>query len=647
MMKPFYLLPCIGLIALLALRPALSSAQNYNAGVGSGTGGYASTFVGTNAGHLTTGSSVFTGSYNSFVGYGAGYNNSSGSSNSFLGYLAGNRNTSGNENSFVGYQAGFANTTGNWNSFLGTYAGYRNNTGTSNSFVGFQAGYANTTGNYNSFLGNGAGNANTTGYNNSFVGTYAGSHNNTGNENSLVGYRAGFANTTGSANSFLGSYAGSANTTGVRNTVLGAYAANNNQTGSRNVVVGDSTALYATGSFNVYLGSEAGQGKSGANNLASNNVMIGARAGQVNATGDANLFIGHQAGLLNTSGNSNDFSGKDAGYSNTSGSSNTFLGRGAANKNTTGSSNIALGRDAGANNTTGSSNLFLGSSSNASAGNFSNAGAIGYRAYVSADNSLVLGSISGTNGATVSTKVGIGTTAPAYLLHVNGNAAKPGGGSWTVASDQRLKQDISEFRDGLEMVQKIKPVWFKYNGKAGLPKEKRYVGIIAQEMQKIAPYTVGEFTYTDTTGRQEQYLDYDANAVTYMLVNAMKELKTKTDEVAVLKQENQEIKQRLAKLEALLQPGSQATGTSAQLYQNEPNPTEGSTVIRYFLPQESTSAQLKVYSLTGVEVQSLELTQKGNGQVKLSVGQLAAGEYVYHLLVNGHPIASKKLMLER
>ena len=103
--------------------------------------------------------------------------------------------------------------------------------------------------------------------------------------------------------------------------------------------------------------------------------------------------------------------------------------------------------------------------------------------------------------------------------------------------------------------------------------------------------------------------------------------------------------ERLTKLEALLAPGN--TATTAQLFQNEPNPTDGSTVIRYFLPQETSSAHLKIYSLSGQEVQSLELSQKGHGQVKLSVGQLAAGEYVYHLLVNGKSIASKKLLLEK
>jgi hypothetical protein len=66
-------------------------------------------------------------------------------------------------------------------------------------------------------------------------------------------------------------------------------------------------------------------------------------------------------------------------------------------------------------------------------------------------------------------------------------------------------------------------VWFEYNGEAGMPTDQKYVGIIAQEMKKIAPYTVGEFTYQDSTGKTSQYLDYDANALTYILVNSVKE----------------------------------------------------------------------------------------------------------------------------
>jgi hypothetical protein len=70
---------------------------------------------------------------------------------------------------------------------------------------------------------------------------------------------------------------------------------------------------------------------------------------------------------------------------------------------------------------TGSNNTFLGYSANQGTNDtLTNATAIGANAQVTANNALVLGSISGTNGATASTNVGIGTTAPAYTLDVRG-----------------------------------------------------------------------------------------------------------------------------------------------------------------------------------------------------------------------------------
>lgn len=83
--------------------------------------------------------------------------------------------------------------------------------------------------------------------------------------------------------------------------------------------------------------------------------------------------------------------------------------------------------------------------------------------------------------------VGIGTTVPDQLLSVNGNASKVGGGTWATFSDQRLKQDINPFTDGLSVLKAIRPVTFRYNGKFGYPAFKSYVGIIAQEIQSVAP----------------------------------------------------------------------------------------------------------------------------------------------------------------
>ena len=49
-----------------------------------------------------------------------------------------------------------------------------------------------------------------------------------------------------------------------------------------------------------------------------------------------------------------------------------------------------------------------------------NATAIGARAYVDQNDSLVLGSIYGVNSATGSAKIGIGTITPKFTLDING-----------------------------------------------------------------------------------------------------------------------------------------------------------------------------------------------------------------------------------
>jgi hypothetical protein len=144
-------------------------------------------------------------------------------------------------------------------------------------------------------------------------------------------------------------------------------------------------------------------------------------------------------------------------------------------------------------------------------------------------------------------KVSIGTNANSADLEVLGNASKTGGGTWSVASDSRLKKDIKPFSDGLSVLNKINPVWFKYNGLASIPNDgKEYVGIIAQDMKKIAPYTIG--TFKDATTNTE-YLNYDANAVTYILINAVKEQQATID---LLKKQLDEQNQRLLKLEEKL-----------------------------------------------------------------------------------------------
>jgi len=144
--------------------------------------------------------------------------------------------------------------------------------------------------------------------------------------------------------------------------------------------------------------------------------------------------------------------------------------------------------------------------------------------------------------------VGIGENNPGYLLTLGSNsAAKPGSNAWTVTSDRRLKKDIKPFSDGLQVLTNIKPVWYQYNGLGGMPNDgKNYVGIIAQDMQLVAPYTIGTFKDSETN---TEYLNYDSNAVTYILINSVKEQQAEID---ALKKQLEEQNQRLLKLEQKL-----------------------------------------------------------------------------------------------
>ncbi|MCT4580587.1 MAG: tail fiber domain-containing protein [Flavobacteriales bacterium] len=119
----------------------------------------------------------------------------------------------------------------------------------------------------------------------------------------------------------------------------------------------------------------------------------------------------------------------------------------------------------------------------------------------------------------LSGRIGLGVTSPSYQLHLSSNsAAKPTSSAWTVTSDKRLKENILPYKSGIDDIMKINPVWYTYNGKAGLPRETG-IGVIAQDLQKIAPYMVNEWTYQN----KETYLGVDNGAMTYMLINATKQ----------------------------------------------------------------------------------------------------------------------------
>ena len=133
--------------------------------------------------------------------------------------------------------------------------------------------------------------------------------------------------------------------------------------------------------------------------------------------------------------------------------------------------------------------------------------------------------------------VGIGTANPSYKLHVNGSTYCTGA-QWT-ASDIKLKKNITDYDEGLALVKKMRPIEYELKAKAdsvaafnkkasnkNKKKSHKYVSVVAQELQELAPDLVDEFM----DDSNQASLAVNQTSLTYVLINAVKELATQVEQ---------------------------------------------------------------------------------------------------------------------
>jgi hypothetical protein len=132
--------------------------------------------------------------------------------------------------------------------------------------------------------------------------------------------------------------------------------------------------------------------------------------------------------------------------------------------------------------------------------------------------------------------VGIGMNTQSHLLQLGADdAVKPLTNTWFIASDRKLKKNITPFQDGLNVIAQINPVNYQLNGLAGLPKDADGIGIIAEDMQGIAPYTIKPFKarmHPENKNEKEiELLGFNSGALTFVMINAIKEQQKQIDEL--------------------------------------------------------------------------------------------------------------------
>ncbi|MBU0572402.1 MerR family transcriptional regulator [Patescibacteria group bacterium] len=495
-------------------------------------------------------SSNTSGYVNTAIGYAALYTNISGYANTAIGWDTLFRNT-GDKNTAIGASSLRENTTGFSNTAIGNQAMNENTEGYANIAIGNAAFYTNTLGDENVALGYAALYKNTTGSFNSVVGVNALRENQTGSENTAVGYQAGFGVSANSYsnNALFGFKAGYALTTGSSNVLLGYQAGDNLTSGGTNIVIGyDIDAPLATSTQTLNIGNLIfATGLDGiGTTISSGNVGIGttnpdslltlystasetkATIESNNADGDALLVFentGVQAWTIGQDdGDSDKFKiSKIEGFTDpvmtldTSG----YVGIGTANPGATlaveNSTNptIRIGEGGVTNRLidikvdTTNSVAYIDSSFY-SGGAFPLVFKIGSGEKVRID----------TNG-----RVGIGRTpSTANLLEVEGTASKTAAGDWLANSDIRIKTDVQDLSNALDIIDSLRPVKFKYTDEymAAHPslEDRYYYNFIAQEFQEVFPDSVQD-------SGENGYLQLDAYNVRPYLVAAMQELNTK------------------------------------------------------------------------------------------------------------------------
>ncbi|MDR2963580.1 MAG: tail fiber domain-containing protein [Bacteroidales bacterium] len=286
--------------------------------------------------------------------------------------------------------------------------------------------------------------------------------------------------------------------------------------------------------------------------------------------------------------------------------------------------------------------------------------------------------------------VGIGKTPTLGMLDVAGNIYANGS---IVTSDERLKSNIKNVTNETEKLYKLQgksytktiaPTFEIINDSIhNSIREKKYeteyfeYGYLAQELKEIFPELVSQ----DSEG----YYGVNYIALIPVIVEALKDQhktieKLQTGVKSKEEQKQYDIESLLQRIEILENIitnccavnalksvntidilAQQSYGFATQnmslsdnsatedlkLYQNAPNPFNERTTIRCYIPEHYKKVQLCVYTMQGVQVQCLNITERANVSIEIEAGALSAGIYSYVLLGDSIASETKQMILTK
>ena len=181
-------------------------------------------------------------------------------------------------------------------------------------------------------------------------------------------------------------------------------------------------------------------------------IRLGAGYASVNDVGESNVAIGYNSFLTNTVGSRNVAIGAGSLYSNTTGSDNCGIGQSSLGSNTIGTNNVAIGGASLMFNISGTYNVAVGDSAlffNTES-NFNTA--IGAWSLFNATYSNCSG-LGNSSSVTASNQIQLGNSATTTYVY----------GTVQNRSDLRDKADVRDTLLGLDFINKLRPVDYKWD----------------------------------------------------------------------------------------------------------------------------------------------------------------------------------------
>ncbi|MCM1554994.1 MAG: tail fiber domain-containing protein [Bacteroides sp.] len=227
-----------------------------------------------------------------------------------------------------------------------------------------------------------------------------------------------------------------------------------------------------------------------------------------------------------------------------------------------------------------------------------------------------------------------------------------------LTSDRRAKLNIHGLENSTAYLLSLKPVRFDFNREVVTVEESQAgnkIGFIAQDVEKILPELVSYDTLSDLYSmdyvslipvlakgfqeqdsvirRQQALLEAQAELMAQLAeqINALQELLVSDKPAAAPK------KAPVA--------GEKNHEGGNVLYQNQPNPFNMETKIRYGLAKGVRNARIVLYDMNGVQLKVYELPLQSEGELVLQAGSLAAGIYLYGLVVDGVQVDLRRMVL--